>query len=414
LRQGLGWRLIGVVAGKKRDKVTSDQLESFKYVKLLAGMLEDLHSAGCERDRAHNRELFMDQYVMLLLMFMFNPICSSLRALQEASELRKVQRLLGVSRASLGSLSEAGRIFDSDLLRGVVGRLVEQLRPIRHDSRLSDFDQIITLVDGSWLPALAHMAWASFRTDGHQSAKMHLHYELLKGVPVSATITDANTDEKTVLAEHLERGRLYVLDRGYAKYQLLENILQAGSGFVCRIRDNAVFDVLQERELSQAALDAGVVRDAEVRLGGPASPALRGRRLRIVEVQCTPHRKPAKTGRGGPEQGQTILIVTDRLDDPPEVIALIYQHRWGIEIFFRFFKHVLGCRHLLSHSQNGIELQMYAAIIACLLIALWTGRKPSLSTYRMLCWYLSGMASSEELRRHLEKLPPQPQPALPV
>ena len=54
--------------------------------------------------------------------------------------------------------------------------------------------------------------------------------------------------------------------------------------------------------------------------------------------------------------------------------------RWAIEIFFRFFKHLLGCRHLLSHSQNGIEIQAYCAINACLLISLWTGRKPTLRT----------------------------------
>jgi hypothetical protein len=404
----------GAVAGKKRDKVTDEQIESFKYVKLMAGLLEDLHDVGCERDRAHNRTLFMDQYVMLLLMGMFNPVCATLRALQEASDLKKVQRMLGVPRASLGSLSEATQVFDSDLLRGVIGRLIEQLRPIRHDARLDDFDQIITLVDGSWLPALAHMTWASFRSDGRHSAKLHLHYELLKGVPVSATITDANTDEKTVLAGHLEAGRLYVLDRGYAKYELLRDILLAGSGFVCRLRDNAVFEVLEERALSQAALEAGVVRDAVVRLGGERSSELWDRRVRIVEIQCTPHRKNGKTARGGPAQGQTILIATDRLQEPPEVIALIYQHRWAIEIFFRFFKHVLGCRHLLSQSQNGIELQTYAAIIACLVLALWTGRKPSLSTYRMLCWYFSGMADREELRRHLNRLPLQPTPPIPA
>jgi len=45
------------------------------------------------------------------------------------------------------------------------------------------------------------------------------------------------------------------------------------------------------------------------------------------------------------------------------VIGLIYLHRWQVEIFFRFFKHVLGCRHLLSHCENGIELETYAAII---------------------------------------------------
>ncbi|MDY7011099.1 MAG: IS4/IS5 family transposase, partial [Planctomycetota bacterium] len=68
---------------------------------VLSGMLETLHQAGCERDRAHNRILHMDQYMTLLLMYMFNPICSSLRALQEAGELRKVQRVLKAPRASL-------------------------------------------------------------------------------------------------------------------------------------------------------------------------------------------------------------------------------------------------------------------------------------------------------------------------
>jgi len=68
------------------------------------------------------------------------------------------------------------------------------------------------------------------------------------------------------------------------------------------------------------------------------------------------------------------------------------------------FKHALGCRHLLSHCDNGIELQTYAAIIACLLIALRTGRKPTLSTYRMLCWYFSGWADDEELLTHINKL----------
>jgi len=80
------------------------------------------------------------------------------------------------------------------------------------------------------------------------------------------------------------------------------------------------------------------------------------------------------------------------------------QCAWKIEIFFRFFKHVLGCRHLLSHSKNGIELQTYAAIIACLLIALWTGQKPTLRTYRMLCWHLSGWADEGELLAHIEEL----------
>jgi hypothetical protein len=80
------------------------------------------------------------------------------------------------------------------------------------------------------------------------------------------------------------------------------------------------------------------------------------------------------------------------------------QYVRQIELFFRFFKHILGCRHLLSHSQNGIEIQTYCAIIACMLLSLWTGRKPTLRTYEMVCFYFIGLADEEELLAHLAKL----------
>jgi len=394
------------MANRKRKKPKSEDLRGFKYFKALAGMLDTLHDAACARDRAHNRTLHMDQYMSLLLLYMFNPVCSSLHALQEASELKKVQRLLGVARASMGSLSEAARVFDSDLVVAVLGDLADRLQPIRHDARLSDFDQIITLVDGSWLRAVPKMTWALFRHDDkHKAVKAHVHFELLKGVPVGADITDANTSEHANLAERLEPDHLYVLDRGYAQYELLQRIFDARSSFVCRLRDNAVFEVIEERELDDDALRAGIVRDAVVRLGCKATRDKLRQPVRIIEIECTPHRKRSgKTARGGPEQGETILLVTDRLDLPADVIGVLYQHRWRIEIFFRFFKHVLGCRHLLSYCENGIELETYAAILACLLIALWTGRKPTLRTYRMLCWYFSGWADEEELLGHIDKL----------
>jgi len=125
------------MAGKKREQIKSKDLKGFKYFKVLSGLLESLRDAGCQRDRAHKRILHMDQYMTLLLMYMFNPICSSLRALQAASKLKKVQRVLKVPRTSMGSLSEAARVFDSDLLIEVIGQLARQLQPVPHDARLT-------------------------------------------------------------------------------------------------------------------------------------------------------------------------------------------------------------------------------------------------------------------------------------
>ncbi len=390
----------------RRERIHEEQLEGFKHFKLLTPLLERLHAAGCQCDRAGNRILHYDQYAALILLYFFNPIVTSLRGIQQASELAKVQRLLGCPRAALGSLSEAARVFAADLLVGIIGELVEKLPPLRRDSAFDEIKGILTLVDGSLLPALPRLVDAMWRDDRHRAFKLHTHFELLKGVPVRMDLTAANTNERQVLKACLQPDRVYVMDRGYVEFALFQQILAAGSSFVCRLPDSTVFEVLEERELSSAALAAGLVRDALVRFTGkPATDLGLRRTFRLVEVECRPHRKPSgHTGRGGPEQGDTLLIATDILDAPPELVALIYKHRWAIETFFRFFKHVLGCRHLLSYCTNGIEIQTYLGIIACLLIALWTGRKPTLRTYEMICFYFTGLASEAELLRHIEKL----------
>jgi hypothetical protein len=389
----------------KREKIKESQLQGFKYFKVLSGLLERLHTAGCQRDRAHNRTLHMDQYVSLLLLYMFNPICASLRALQQASELKKVQRILGASRASLGSLSESARVFDSELLKDIIEELSDQLPDVSRIPGLDRSQGILTAVDGTLIEAVANMAWATWRSD-RNGIKIHTQFEILKGVPVDMEVTDANANEKAVLAEKLQPGRIYVMDRGYAKYNLLQAIFNVKSSFVCRIRDNAVFQEIRNNPLSEKARNEGVVFDRIVTLGGETADTILTP-IRLIAVRCNPNTKRHHTGRGGLEQGELLWIATDRFDLEAETIATIYKRRWTIEIFFRFFKHVLGCRHLLSQDSNGIELEVYAAIIACMLISLWTGRKPTLRTYEMICWYFSGMASQDELLAHIARLQKQ-------
>jgi len=389
---------------QKRHEIEEHELQGLKYFKTISGLLEKLHRVGCERDRAGNRLLHMDQYVSLLLLYMFNPICASLRSLQQASELKKVQKKLGVPRASLGSLSEAATVFESQQMVQVITELGQQLEPLTVPDKLRGLPGILTAVDGTLLKALPKITWALWLDEQHRAVKNHVHFEILKGVPVAATLTDGNGNEKEVLAAHLQAGRIYVIDRGYTKYELLQQILDHDSSFVNRIRDDYAGEVIEERPISAEGQAAGIVRDRLLHLGSDPRRHDLAEPVRVIEVQCTPHPKRIHTGRGGPEQSETLAIATDLVDLEADVIALIFQYRWTIEIFFRFYKHILGCRHLLSHNRNGIELQTYTAILACMLISLWTGRKPTLRTFEMLCWYFTGMASEKELLAHLQRL----------
>lgn len=78
--------------GDERDTILEEDIQGLKYFRKLWPLFERLRDVGRERDKAGNRELFMDQYCALVLLFLFNPCVRSLRALQQASQLKNVQR----------------------------------------------------------------------------------------------------------------------------------------------------------------------------------------------------------------------------------------------------------------------------------------------------------------------------------
>src|SRR5665213_1476335 len=307
------------MATPARPPITEDQLQGFKYFKKILPLLDGLHLHATERDHARNRHLHYDQYIALELLFFFNPIVTSMRGLVQASTLNKVRRTLGVSSTSLGSFSEAGGVFDAELLKPIIAELGRELQPLKHDARLDDLPGVLTAVDGTELTALSSLVGRAI--EGRQ-IKLHTHFEPLTGVPVDIDLTAAGASEIDNLLGRLLPERVYVKDRGYACFRLFQGILDAGSHFVCRIRDNSVYEVIQDRPLTPEAKAAGILSDQIVWLGAGPKRAELQTPLRVIQIACKPHHKRGvKTGRGGPAQGEFLLLATDLVDLPPEVIG---------------------------------------------------------------------------------------------
>src|ERR1035441_9052512 len=83
----------------------------------------------------------------------------------------------------------------------------------------------------------------------------------------------------------------------------------------------------------------------------------------------------------------TFLLFTNLQDLTAEWVALIYRYRWPIELFFKWIKCVLGCRHWMAESLQGMTLQIYCALIASGRLVLWTGRKPTQRQWEALQLY---------------------------
>ena len=381
------------MAARRRNLEPGD-IEGLEYFDALTPLLARLKDIGTERDRAGNRQLFYDQYISLLLLYFFNPTITSLRGLQQASTLENVQRRLGIRATSLGSFSEAARVFDADVLHGILRELAGKAAPVIEGADAKELLNL-TAVDGSIFRAFPRMAWALWKDDQHRGVKLHLHFDVFCSVPVDAAITPAACSEPGQLRAMLRPGRLYVCDRGYLDHDLYREIIEAKSSFIGRIKGNGQYTVAEERSLSAEARAAGVVSDEIVNRLGTShhKNVLKDHQVRLVKVQRTN------------DQGEleTWWLLTDRLDLAPELVALGYRYRWTVELFFRWLKCILGCKQLLTTSANGVALQIYSALIASLLIVLWTGRKPTKRTWEMLQFYFQDWATLDEVERHLEK-----------
>jgi len=377
------------VPRKKSRSIDEGDLSRWKLIAEFQERLEAAGGAGAQGTFADPRRcLSRSDYLSLLLFGLFNPVVESMRGLCAASNLARVQEDVCSHPVSLGSFSEAQAAVDPELLQKVFEELAAEQREFCGDARLERYRGRLLAIDGTLWAALPRMSWALWRwQQGRESAlKAHVKFNLLEQKPIAVAITPAKRCERAVLREHWRKGEFYVGDRYYGEdYALFPEMKAAGCSFVLRLRQEAVFEVLQEFPLEEADRAAAVTFDGMVCLGRKKKSAP----IRLVRLQTL--------------EGE-LLLVSDKTRGElgAELLALIYRYRWRIELFFKWLKCILGCRHWLAESQRGVALQIYCALIAALLLLRHTGRRPGKRAMEMIRFYLLGYATLDELVRLLK------------
>ena len=159
--------------------------------------------------------------------------------------------------------------------------------------------------------------------------------------------------------------------------------------------------IIEDRPLTHADSAAGIASDRRVALGNRTDQTGELPELRCVEVSIV--------DRDG--KPQTLLLLTNRFDLPAWMIALLYQHRWQIELFFSWLKCVAHFRHFFSETQTGMTMQIYVTLIGLLLIAIETGARPSRYDYTPPSLPAAGLPPLYKVRAVPTKRREDPQPA---
>jgi hypothetical protein len=199
---------------------------------------------------------------------------------------------------------------------------------------------------------IAVFDWAKFRTT-KGAVKLHLLLDHDGYVPCFCVITEGNRHEIPIARQlNFAPGTIVVMDRGYVDYRLFASFIERGVYFVTRMKDNAVYTVIEEREIPHRGQ---VHQDQVIELSGARAQDKCPHWLRRIEF-CDP------------QTGALLVFLTNHMQLAASTIADVYKERWQIELFFRALKQNLKVKTFLGTSANALKTQIWTALIAMLLL----------------------------------------------
>ena len=316
------------------------------------------------------------------------------------SRVPDIQQTVELPRIAKSTLSDAIVRFKTASLAPIVRMLRRRMSSSQGtEGELAGVMQTIAQ-DGTSIRLAGDVAWALQRTRDckgrkDSQAKVHLQVDVHRWTLEDFRVTGRgdSSEQATMGKMTLSPDTLYLIDRGYCGFALYSLLLEKGCHFVARLKKDIEFRPDQERELCQKDTDEGIQSDQVGYLG-------------LSDEQ----RKPGCGNRIAPPKGllrrvqiwdplnhHVVILITDLMDVPAWVIGGLYRSRWVVELYLRWLKITAGFEHMASQSRNGIELQMYVALIGTLLIHLHTQAPVSKYSLMALGLVASGRATYAEM-----------------
>jgi hypothetical protein len=213
----------------------------------------------------------------------------------------------------------------------------------------SDMGNLIA-IDGSLIDGVLSMDWASYRKD-NKKAKAHIGFNINKGIPCKAFVSNGNKAERPFVSQILQEGETAIMDRGYQCNKNFDLLQDEGKFFICRIKKNTTKRVISSNSLPKGSL---VFYDSIVSLGSEKSLQTK-RDVRLISYTI---------------EGVEYWIATNRFDLKADQIAEAYRLRRQVESFFAWWKRHLSVYHILARSEYGLKVQIFAGLITYLLLAI--------------------------------------------
>lgn len=265
---------------------------------------------------------------------------------------------LGIKQTvQVSSLARANEARDYRIFEELGQHLIRSVRPLYEKEDIQDIslDNVIYALDSTTISTSIKLATWALGKYSKGAVKMHTLLDLRGPIPAQIHITDGKWHDSNMWEfVDFECGAIYTADKAYVDLEQMWRINLAGAFFVMRPKDNMKFETT--RILPEDGQASNIRSDYAARLIIPKSKQLYKDELRIVKALDS-------------ESGEIITFVTNNFFFSALEIALIYRHRWDIEVFFKWIKQNICIKRLWGYSENAVKTHLWVAVCAYLIVA---------------------------------------------
>lgn len=317
-------------------------------------------SKACEADRYVKKFKTKDHLISML--FCSFAKCTSLREVSGAmlGLSGKTQHFQLNHIPKKSTLADANQRRDADVFGTIYYALLQKYGSVLSDSRIKDIiNKQIEIFDSTTISLFKDILKCVGRKpkNGKRKGgiKVHTVINVDEALPKMVWFTNSATNDHVLLSKlKMDSNTIYVFDKGYNDYKAFKKFSENETGFVTRIKDNAVYDIINENEI-QDYIHSGVLQDEIIELtvkDGTISSKLKMRKIRFYDRVLK----------------REFEFLTNLFEMRADLVAAIYKLRWQIELLFKQLKKNFPLKYFLGDNENAIKIQIYCTLIANLLM----------------------------------------------
>jgi hypothetical protein len=324
---------------------------------------ELISNAVKKNDSDRYTKRFMTKDHLISMLFCSFAKCSSLREVSGAmlglSGKTENFKLNHIPKRS--TLSDANKNRSVEVFSTIYNELLKKYGQVLSDTRINEvLNKQVKIIDSSTISLFKEILKCVGRksTSGKSKGgiKMHTSINADEIVPNLVWFTPSVTNDHQFLERlKCDSNTIYVFDKGYNDYKAFEHFTDNETGFVTRIKENAVYTVSETKNISEAT-HSGVLEDVVIEVDVKKEKTTTKLKLRKVKFYDRVNKREFE-------------FLTNLMDMRADMIAALYKTRWQIELVFKQLKQNFPLKYFLGDNENAIKIQIYCVLIVNLMIA---------------------------------------------